>query len=49
MLKRNDDSPGESQFSRDRVHFNSEGAKVYADKLACHVINFQLPGINVRR
>ena len=37
-----------SQFSRDRVHFNSEGAKVYADKLACHVINFQLPGINVR-
>ena len=37
-----------SQFSRDRVHFNSEGAKVYADKLACHAINFQLPGINVR-
>ena len=37
-----------SQFSRDRVHFNSEGAKVYADKLACHVIHFQLPGINVR-
>ena len=34
------------QFKRDRVHFDKNGTSCYADKLACQIINFQLPGRN---
>ena len=30
------------QFKRDRVHFTKSGSQVYADKLACSLINFQM-------
>ena len=36
------------QFNRDRVHFSRSGCKVYADKLACSVINFQMDTRNRR-
>lgn len=29
-------------FKRDRVHFSRDGCQVYADKMACNLINFQL-------
>ena len=30
------------QFKKDRLHFSKTGSRDYADKLACHLINFQV-------
>ena len=30
------------QLKKDRLHFSKTGSRDYADKLACHLINFQV-------
>ena len=38
-----------AQFKRDRVHFSKSGSSDYADKLSCHLINFQMDSRTKRK